>query len=331
MEAKGRDGTPTGARYDTSAEGRRVAFFGPQGTFTEEALFQLFDKGSCWPLAFPTIEDVLRAVEEGAAEVAVVPIENSIEGTVSATLDHLVFESELLIQAEAILDIHLFLLARRGAALDEVHSVISFPHATAQCRRFIHEKLGDPKIEAANSTADAARLVAEELPSGTAAIAPRLAAEVYGLEVLAEAIEDFPGNQTRFLALAPGSVPAPTGHDKTSIVCFQAEDHPGSLHEVLGQFSARSLNLTKIESRPAKRSLGDYCFSIDFEGHVADQLVADCLTELHASLGGCKFLGSYPAAGESGPSRRQEVSSRRAAARQWLDGLRGFITPPPAA
>lgn len=320
MEGGERDGTSAGA-----AGWAKAGFLGPPGTFSEEALLSLPALASAEHVAFATIPEVLRAAEAGEVGVAVVPIENSIEGTVSATLDHLVFDSELLIQAEIVLDIHLYLLAPPGTRLEQVTSVISYPHANAQCRRFITERLGGASVLAANSTAEAARLVATECREGAAAIAPRLAAGLYGLEVIAEAIEDFAGNQTRFLAVAPGRLPAPTGHDKTSIVCFQAADHPGSLHEILGQFSARSLNLTKIESRPTKRGLGDYCFAIDLEGHVADEVVGDCLKELHASLGGCKFLGSYPAATVHGEAIRAEVSMRRRQASEWLGSIRRLL------
>ncbi|HLI43103.1 MAG TPA: prephenate dehydratase [Acidimicrobiales bacterium] len=308
-------------------EVRRVGFFGPRGTFTEEALMSLPELAVAEHVPYPTIPDVLRAAEDGEVELGIVPIENSIEGTVSAALDHLVFDSELLIQLEVVLDIHLQLLAAPGTTLEQVRSVVSYPHASAQCRRFIRERLGDAEVRAANSTADAARLVGEERPPCSAAIAPRLAGELYGLVTLAEGIEDFGDNQTRFLAVAPHRVPPATGHDKTSIVCFQAADHPGSLHEILGQFSARSLNLTKIESRPTKRSLGDYCFVIDLEGHVSDEVVGDCLRELHSALPACKFLGSYPAASEHGPAVREAVSARRRQAAAWLDDIRKLVEP----
>ncbi len=323
MTAGGRDSGGSGK----GAVGR-VGFFGPHGTFTEEALASVGELADCEHVAYATIPDVLRAAESREVDLGVVPIENSIEGTVSATLDHLVFDSDLLIQLEMVLDIHLFLLAPPGTRLEEVRSVVSFPHASAQCRRFVHERLGDAEVLPANSTADAARLVGERRPPHTAAIAPRLSARLYGLEVLAEAIEDYGGNQTRFLAVGEARVPPPTGHDKTSIVCFQAADHPGSLHEILGQFSARSLNLTKIESRPTKQGLGDYCFVIDLEGHVSDEVVGDCLRELRAGLPGCKFLGSYPAAGEHALARREAVSSARHQAGEWLSGIRRLVAAP---
>jgi prephenate dehydratase len=302
-----------------------IGFLGPPGTFTEEAL--LSEPGLAYArlVPLPTIGEVLTAVDGGEVEAGFVPIENSIEGTVPVTLDHLVFESELLIQAESVLDVHLHLLAPIGTKVEDVRRVISFPHASAQCRRFVRDVLGGAEVVASNSTAEAARLVGEERSTGTAAIAPMLAGRLYGLEAIAERIEDFGENQTRFLLVAPGVVPAPTGHDRTSIVCFQQADRPGSLHEILSHFSARSLNLTKIESRPTKQGLGDYCFVIDLEGHIADEVVGDCLKELHLSLAGLKFLGSYPAAGAHGPRVREAASLRRTQAEAWLRLLRGQI------
>lgn len=317
-------GAGKSARRGAPARIDRVGFFGPHGTFTEEALTSIPELAGAEHVPYPTISDVLRATENGEVTIGIVPIENSIEGTVSQTLDHLVFESDLLIQGEVVIDIHLHLLARPGTELDDVRAVVSFPHASAQCRGFLRQHLPEAEVLASNSTADAARLVGEGRVEG-AAIGPRLAGRLYGLEVLAEAIEDHEDNQTRFLLVGRGRVPAPTGHDKTSIVCFQKSDHPGSLHEILGQFAARSLNLTKIESRPTKKSLGDYCFAIDIDGHVSDEVIGDCLRELHVTLPGVKFLGSYPAAGTHGPARRRQVTESRRAASSWLEELRAIV------
>jgi prephenate dehydratase len=311
------DVRPSSSRWPT------IGFLGPPGTFTEEALLAEPGLAGSDLVPFPTIGEVLTAVDVGEVGAGFVPIENSIEGTVPVTLDHLVFESELLIQGESVLDIHLHLLAPPGTRVEDIRRVVSFPHASAQCRRFIRDVLAGAEVVASNSTAEAARLVGKERTTGTAAIAPMLAGRLYGLEAIAERIEDFGENQTRFLLVAPDGVPAPTGHDRTSIVCFQHADRPGSLHEILSHFSARSLNLTKIESRPTKQGLGDYCFVIDLEGHVTDEVVGDCMKELHMVLAALKFLGSYPAAGHHGPRLREASSKRRLEAESWLASVRG--------
>jgi len=246
---------------------------------------------------------------------------------VNATVDSLVFEVDLFVQREVILDVHIHLAAPAGTELGAITRVLSFPHASAQCRRYLAEHLPNVEVVPTNSTAEAARIVGTEPRAGTAALAPRLAAELYGLEVLASAVEDHPDNQTRFVALARSGLPSPTGHDKTSIVCFQREDRPGSLHGILSEFAARSINLTKLESRPTKRGLGDYCFLIDLEGHIADEVVADCLRVLHAELAGVKFLGSYPAAGEHGPAVRARADTAWREADAWVRSLRSQIQP----
>jgi prephenate dehydratase len=211
-------------------------------------------------------------------------------------------------------------------SLADVKRVVSFPDAMAQCRRFFAQSLPEAEIVAANSTAGAVRDVAENRPPGTAALGAALAAKLYGLDVLAADVEDTPGaNQTRFVAVARTGIPAPTGHDKTSIVCFQRDDRPGSLHAILGQFTARNINLTKLESRPTKHSLGDYCFIIDLEGHVDDEVVADCLRDLRVQLATVKFLGSYPAAGEHGPAVRREAEAAWKEADEWIAALRGQV------
>jgi len=171
--------------------------------------------------------------------------------------------------------------------------------------------------------------VAASRAAGTAAVAPRLAARLYGLEILATDVEDHPGNQTRFVAVgAPSAgIPAPTGHDRTTIVCFQHRDVPGSLHGILGQFAARNINLTKLESRPTKQGLGEYCFVIDLEGHLADEVVKDCLRDVQAGLAQVKFLGSYPAAGVDGAERRRDAHDAWRRADAWLESLAARIRP----
>jgi prephenate dehydratase len=307
-----------------------VAYFGPEATFTHEALLTQPDLAVTQLRSLGAITDVLEAVARGDAEFGFVPIENAIEGTVSATIDGLIHDVDLHIQREVVMDVHLHLMARPGTALEDIRTVSSYPHALAQCQKYLAKALPGVEQRASNSTADAARALGDPEASGAdrsggAAIAPRIAAERYGLAIVAEDVEDHPENQTRFVLVARTLVPAPTGHDKTSIVCFQRADHPGSLHGILGQFAARNINLTKLESRPTKQGLGDYCFVIDLTGHLGDEVVADCLRDLHASLAGVKFLGSYPAAGEHGPEQRRQADAAWQAADDWLRELRGSM------
>jgi prephenate dehydratase len=302
-----------------------VAYFGPAGTFTEQALLSQPDYAVAERQPLPTITDVLEAVSSGRVDLGFVPLENGIEGTVPITLDGLVFDFDLLIQREVVLDIHLALMANAGTRLTDVTNVLSFPHALAQCRKFLAAKIPAAESLAAPSTAEAARALSESPDGSMAVIAPRSAADVYGLVVLAEEIEDHPENQTRFVAVASSGIPSATEHDHTSIVCFQKADRPGSLHSIIGQFSGRDINLTKLESRPTKRGLGDYCFVIDLEGHIADEVVADCLRDLHANQGRVKFLGSYPAAGHHGPGIRLAAEQSWRQADDWVRSLRSQI------
>lgn len=308
-----------------TAPATSVAFLGPLGTFTEEALRTQEDYGSAALEPCATIADVLEAVGSSRVDAGFVPIENAIDGVVRDTLDALIFDVDLLIQREVVLDVRLHLMAPPGTDLADVRRVVSYPVALAQCRGFVSEHLAGAEALAANSTADAARLLGEHPEPGTAAIAPRLAAELYGHRILAEDVEDYGGNQTRFVAVAREGVPAPTGHDRTSIVCFQDADRPGSLHGILGQFAARNINLTRLESRPTKQGLGDYCFAIDMAGHLADEVVADCLRDLRAELADVKFLGSYPAAGRMASQRRREADDAWRRADDWIARLRSQI------
>jgi prephenate dehydratase len=207
----------------------------------------------------------------------------------------------------------------------DIRRVVSFPHAAAPCRGYLARELPGVRVLAANSTAEAAQQVGSSGATDTAAIGTELAAKLYGLEVLAADIEDHPENSTRFVLLSRDGVPAASGHDKTSIVCFQDADRPGSLLAILQEFAARAINLTKLESRPTKQGLGDYCFIIDLEGHVDDELVADCLRDLRSKLADVKFLGSYPAAGEHGPARRRDADAAWRAADDWIRSLRSEV------
>ncbi|MGH8977011.1 MAG: prephenate dehydratase [Acidimicrobiia bacterium] len=308
---------------------RTIVYFGPPGTFTEEALLTQEDLAALPRTAQRSVPDVIASVESGEFDAGLVPIENMIEGSVSVTLDTLAFDSELWIQREIDLPVSLSLCAKPGVALADVRTVVSFPHAIAQCRGYLSNKLPKADSRASYSTAEAASEVAKSKHSDLAAICNRLAAEMYGLDVLATEIEDHPENQTRFVLVGRG-IPAPSGHDKTTIVCFQREDRPGSLLAILQEFAARAINLTKLESRPTKRGLGDYCFFIDVEGHVSDELIADGLRNLAAKQAEVKFLGSYPVGGpmEAGVERRRAAGRAWKHASTWVEQLRAQIRDP---
>jgi len=307
---------------------KRIGFFGPFGTFTEQALQTQADLAQAELVPFRSVPDVLDAVANGDVDAGFVPIENSIEGTVNFTQDALIFDYELLIQREVVLDIEHCLLARKGTTLADVTIVHSIPVATAQCSGWLRTNLPHADVQVANSTADAARTVgrigAEE--NGMAALAPANAAAMYGLEVIARDIADHAGNQTRFVLIARDGIPASTGHDKTGIVVFQRADEPGSLISILQEFAARRINLSLLSSRPTKAGgLGDYCFIIYADGHVGEELMADVLRDLHTKQGGVKFLGSYPAAGEQAHSAREHADSRWKDADDWVSYLRTKI------
>lgn len=267
----------------------RYAFLGPSGTFTEEALLRL-GVSDLEAIACASIEDVFAAVEQGSAEVGIVPIENSVEGSVNATLDALAFDSTLTIHREIVLDINHALIAEPGATIDEIEIVASHPHATAQCRRWLAHNLPGRSIAAANSTAEAVRRAVSE--PGVAAVGTRLAAELHGGELLAEAIQDYRDNKTRFVVIGR-SIAERTGDDKTTLALFMYEDRPGALLMILSEFAYGNINLTKIQSRPTKRALGEYMFFVDLQGHSDDPEVALALECLRLKLREVKVLGSY--------------------------------------
>lgn len=313
----------TDVAWPTMAQ--RVGFFGPFGTFTQQALNTLADLADAEQVPFRSVPDVLDAVESGDVDLGLVPIENSIEGMVNFTQDALAFDHELLIVREVVIDIEHCLLARPGVALGDVVEVYSIPVATAQCHHFLRAQLPAAEIRAANSTAEAARIVATD--SGpSVALAPRVAAEMYGLEVIAADIADHEGNQTRFVLVARDGVPAPTGHDRTALVIYQRADEPGSLVSILQEFTARRINLSNLTSRPTKAGgLGDYCFIVYAESHVADELLADTMRALHAKQGGVKFLGSYPAAGAHAETAREHADARWHEADDWVRAIQARV------
>jgi prephenate dehydratase len=303
----------------------RVGYLGPEGTFTEQALLSQPDLASQELTPMSTFAEVLSAVDSGELDLGFVGLENSIEGTVTVTIDALALEHELLIQREVVLGIQLSLMAPAGVGLGDLTHVLTFPVAAGQCRSWLARELPGAEVVAANSNAEAARLVAEAADGHSAAVAPALAAKIYGLDVLASDIADHPDNQTRFVVVGRDQGPGPTGHDKTTIVVFQDADRAGSLLAILQEFAARAINLTKLESRPTKKGLGDYCFVIDLEGHIAEELVGDCLRDLRSKVADVKFLGSYPAAGEHGPSVRRDAEVRWREADAWLAAQRARL------
>jgi prephenate dehydratase len=269
-----------------------IAFLGPRGTFSEEAALIHAGKDADM-VAVPGIPALVSAVETGLAEVAVLPIENSIEGPISTTLDLLIHETGLLIQAEVVVPIRQVLVTAPGATLDGIQTVLSHPQGLAQCRRFLERFLPQAEKVAWMSTAGAVQEVVEGNDLTRAAIGPYQAHELYGGQVLARDIQDIRGNLTRFVVLAPEDA-APTGNDKTSIAFTVKENVPGILFKVFQPFANRNIQLTKIESRPIKGRLGLYVFLVDFEGHKLDPEIAQVLDEVRDMVKDLKVFGSYP-------------------------------------
>ncbi len=269
---------------------KRIAYLGPQGTFTEDAAL-LHDK-TAQLIPFPSIPAVAVAVTSGMAEEGVVAIENSLEGSVTDTLDLLIHESGVFIRKELVLPIEHYLLVKPGTEASEVKVLYSHPQALGQCRNVIERCF--PKVNVVAALSNAAAV--EEMMASThsaAAIGTRRAAELYGAEILARGIQDKASNVTRFVVLALTDHP-PTGSDKTSLCFSFADDRPGVLCEVLQKFAERNINLAKIESRPSKESLGRYIFLIDIEGHHDDSLVSEVLKQVREVTALFKVFGSYP-------------------------------------
>jgi prephenate dehydratase len=274
----------------------RVAFLGPAGTFTEEAL-RASAPSDVLELPYPTVYETVMAVKEGQADRAVVPIENSLEGGVAATLDTLAAEADAVrIAAEAILPVHHCVVAARQLDLSEIERIVSHPQATAQCGRFLREHLAQAELVSAGSTAEAVRQV-RDAPGNWAALGSRLSADLYGCRILAADVEDDPDNLTRFVWLAPRfEVPDPGPRAKTSIVFWGAGDEsPGWLVAALHEFADRGVNLTRIESRPRRVRLGHYMFFADMEGGQDEAPVREALEALGGRVQTLRVLGSYPA------------------------------------
>ncbi|HWO16923.1 MAG TPA: prephenate dehydratase [Solirubrobacterales bacterium] len=273
----------------------KIAYLGPAGTFTEDALLEA-SREDFEPLRTLTIHDAILAVESGEADRALVPFENSIEGSVRSTLDTLAFEAKAVtIVGEHDFAVRAHLIAREDVGLADVEAVISHPQPLAQCARFLRESLPGVERRNATSTAAAVRMVGES-PRPWAAIGARSAADLYGCRILREGIEDEAGNVTRFVWIAPeGTEPVGEGPWKTSLVFSElGEDHPGALVEALQEFSSRAVNLSRIESRPLRLGLGRYMFFCDVEGAITDEAVAEALEALKAKAESVRILGSYP-------------------------------------
>jgi prephenate dehydratase len=298
-------------------------YFGPEGTFTHQALLTLPAQRGV-PIAYATVAQALDGVREGEVTAALVPIENSVEGGVTATLDNLTYGDPLVITREVLLPVQFTLFVRPGTVLEDVRNVLTHPHAAAQCRDWLAANVPSAVVTEGGSTAGAAAEVADPRSRFDAAVCASIAGEMYRLAPAAVGIADNPDAVTRFVLVSrPGPVGSATGADKTTMVLFMYEDHPGALLEILEQFASRGVNLCRIESRPTKRTLGDYCFSVDAEGHVNDARLAEAMMGLHRICADVVFLGSYPRADRAEPLiRRGTSNSDYASASAWLTRLR---------
>ncbi len=304
----------------------RLGYLGPAGTFADAALRSLPAAAEADLAPYVSVAAALEAVRRGEVDGALVPLENSVEGSVSITLDELAHGDPLQVTHEVLLPVSFVLLGRPGTALDGVGVVATHPHAEAQCRRYLRDTLPAAEVVLTPSTADAAKSVSEGRYD--AAVAAPIAAEHYGLTVLAADVQDHGGAVTRFvLVTRPGPVPAPTGADRTSLFAFIRDDHPGALLEVLTEFAVRGINLSRIESRPEGDQLGRYFFSVDCEGHLAEARVGEALSALRRVCADVRVLGSSPRAdGRATQVRPGTSDDDFAEAASWLARLR---TGPP--
>lgn len=274
-------------------------------------------------LALATVPLALASVREGTADAACVPVENSVEGAVSATMDALAVADPLVAVAEIVLPVRFSVLVRPGVTAAQVRTVASHPHALAQVQQWLGRYLPDARRTAANSTAAAAvGVLGGEFD---AAVTAPVATGHYQLDVLATEVADIDDAVTRFLVLRrPGELPEPTGADRTSIIVVAAAERTGVLAELLTELALRGINLSRIESRPLKGPLGQYRFYLDLDGHVAEQRVGEALAALHRRCTEVRFLGSYPKAdGSSSAAAPGNTETDYAAANAWLAEVRG--------
>jgi prephenate dehydratase len=304
----------------------RFGYLGPEGTFTQMALHAWSESHGGEHLPFGSVDSALDALRRSEIDAAMVPIENSVEGGVSATLDALASGDPLVVIGEVNVPITFVLAARAGMPRADVRAVGTHSHAWAQVRGWMDANLPDAAYVPTLSTAAAAAGLAGDVEQAyDAAVCAPVAASNHGLEVLASDIGDRAGAVTRFVLVArPGELPPRTGADKTTVMLFQRDDRAGGLLELLEQFAVRGINMTRLESRPTKDFLGSYCFSIDFEGHVLDERVGEALMGLKRVCAEVRFLGSYPR--EDGAAVQVAPltgDADFASARDWLRSLRG--------
>ncbi|THA29999.1 prephenate dehydratase [Streptomyces sp. A1277] len=299
----------------------RYAYLGPEGTFTEVALRTLPEAATRELVPMVSVPAALDAVRNGTAAAALVPIENSVEGGITTTLDQLTSGEPLMIYREVLLSITFALLVRPGTKLSDIKTVTAHPAAQPQVRNWMAAHLPQAVWESAASNADGARLVQEGRYD--AAFAGEFAAATYGLEPLVTEIHDAENAQTRFVLVGrPARPAAPTGADKTSVVIWLGDDHPGALLELLQEFAVRGVNLMLIQSRPTGAGIGNYCFAVDAEGHISDRRVGEALMGLKRICPNVRFLGSYPRAGvtpaEVRPLRPGTSDAEFTEASDWL-------------
>ncbi len=324
-----RPGGRVGRCYDEPMFG----FLGPLGTFTHQALLTLPQAHGEELVPYPSVSLALDAVRDGKVQASLVPIENSVEGGVSATLDNLARVGEdavpLSIIAEVTLSVQFQLMVRPNTEFEQITRVLTHPHASAQCREWLAATMPEVEVVEGGSTAAAAKEVSRPDSAYDAAICAEIAGEMYGLETIRADIADNTTAVTRFVLVSPQGrtvTPAPTGADKTTFVAYMHRDRAGALMEILEQLASRGVNLCRIESRPTKQALGSYCFSIDAEGHVMDERVGDALMGLRRICQRVVFLGSYPradavpAAVPFGGSNGEYRS-----AKLWLDDIRNLV------
>jgi prephenate dehydratase len=266
-----------------------IGTLGPEGSFSEKAAKRWNDKAEL--RYYDDIFDTVDALQGNEVDYSIVPIENSLEGSVTLTLD-LLMERQLKIAGELIVQVRHCLLSKGKRA--DIKILMSIPQALSQCKKYIKKNFRNIEVRSTLSTSQAAKLASES--KHIAAIASRESARIYGLEILDEDIQDMNENFTRFIVIGKAK-PHATGNDKTSIIVYLEKNRPGALYEILGEFAKRGIDLTKIESRPTKKVLGDYLFYIDLKGHIEDRIIKDTLDQVKSKVGMLKILGSYPAAG----------------------------------